>query len=231
MLKRLFLIALLAMVMVACGGEEVVEDTAEVDTPSETMVDDTVETVVEESEAVGVTEVEPVRNGTFTVDTANSKVQWLGAKAVGDSHSGTLDVSEGSLTIEDGLLVGGEFVVDMTTLDSDEGIGRLENHLKSDDFFSVDTYPTATLVINSAELVKQEEYNVSGDLTIKGATHPIEFKANAFEWDGVINARAEITFDRSLYDVRYGSGSFFSDLGDDLINDEIDLTVTLVANQ
>ena len=141
-------------------------------------------------------------------------------------------MAEGSLTLSGGELVAGSFVLDMTSIASTDGApGRLVEHLNSDDFFGTATFPTASLVIVSAESLGDGNYAVVGDLTIKGITNPIEFTASASESDGVVNATADIVFDRSLYDVQFGSGTFFSDLGDDLISDEIEIAVELVAQK
>ena len=168
----------------------------------------------------------------YAVNIVDSTVSWKGSKAVGDYHTGTINLAEGSLTIADGALVSGSFVLDMTTIASNDGANaRLASHLKADDFFGVETHPTATLVINSAEALGGDQYAVQGDLTIKNITNPIEFTATATEADGQVTATADIVFDRAIYDVQYGSGSFFSDLGNDLINDEVEITVELVATK
>jgi polyisoprenoid-binding protein YceI len=107
---------------------------------------------------------------------------------------------------------------------------KLVDHLKSDDFFSVETFPTSEMKIT--EVTKGKEDNmvqVKGDLTIKGITHPIEFPAEITMNDGNMTASAQIVINRAQYDVRYGSGSFFKGLGDKLIYDYFNLTVKLVA--
>ncbi|MFK7805707.1 MAG: YceI family protein, partial [Anaerolineae bacterium] len=181
------------------------------------------EVMEEESMAEGVA-------GTYTVSTADSTVTWTGSKPVGNSHTGVVDITEGELTLADGALVSGSFMLDMTSIAATDGSpDRLIQHLNSDDFFGTATFPTASLVINSAESLGDGSYAVLGDLTIKEITNPIEFTATAAEEDGVVTASADIVFDRALYDVQFGSGSFFSDLGDDLISDEIEITVALVA--
>ena len=102
---------------------------------------------------------------------------------------------------------------------------RLEGHLKSDDFFSVDKHPTATLSINSSELISEGKWNISADLSIKGYTHPVIFEMISSEqgWS------ANLVFDRSKYDVRFRSGSFFENLGDKLIYDDIELSINLTT--
>ncbi len=251
MLKRLIfglMMVLLGAFLIACSPQvETVEEAAPVvETDSEAeevvvVVEDEVAQVVEvaEEEAAEPEAVEDEMEEEMTaeggeaiymVSAADSTVSWLGSKPVGNSHTGVIDISEGELTLADGALVAGSFVIDMTTIASTDGAPpRLTEHLNSDDFFGTATFPTASLVINSAESLGGDQYAVMGDLTIKEITNPIEFTATASEADGVVNATADIVFDRAMYDVQFGSGSFFQDLGDDLIADEIEITVELVA--
>jgi len=166
--------------------------------------------------------------------TTSSKVEWKGYKVTG-SHYGTIDVQSADVEFDaDGKLSGGEVVIDMNTLKTldltGEYAGKLEGHLKSDDFFGVATYPTASLKItNVAEKGTPGDYKVVADLTIKGTTKPVKFYANVAEKDGAKVVTTSLKVDRSEYDVRYGSGSFFSNLGDKTIYDEFDLDVTLTV--
>lgn len=154
-----------------------------------------------------------------------SKVKWEGEKLTG-SHDGTIDLKEGFFLMNGGELVGGEFVVDMTTINvtdlEGEGKGKLEGHLNSDDFFGTSNYPTSKFVINTVAK-KGNTYGVSGTLTIKGKSNPI-----AFDLD-MANGKATTTLkiDRTKYDIKYGSGSFFDNLGDKTIYDEFTLMVNL----
>ncbi len=161
-----------------------------------------------------------------------STIAWTGRKVTGQ-HNGTLAIKEGTLNMEDGVLLGGSFTIDMTSITvlDQEGGGKtkLEGHLKSDDFFGVQTYPTATLVVTEANLKGSGLYSITADLTIKGITHPIIFDAVLKHESNQIVATADIKVDRSLYNVRYGSGKFFENLGDKTIYDEFDLAVKLVA--
>ena len=171
---------------------------------------------------------------TYTVDDAASVVEWYGSKPIGASESGTVAVVEGALSFEGSELVDGQVVIDMTSIETTSQSGDMANmlvgHLSSDDFFGVETYPTANLVIKSAQPTGEEgQYAVVADLTIKETTEEIEFVADVVVGEGTIEATADIVVDRSIYDVRYNSGTFFSDLGDDLISDEMELTVKLVA--
>ena len=160
------------------------------------------------------------------IDVKNSEVTWRGEKVTG-FHTGTVELKEGHFTLEDGELKGGEFIMDMKSINvtdlEGENKGKLEGHLKSDDFFGVETYPTAKLVITSAAKKSDGTYGVVADLTIKEETHPVTFD---LAWNEN-SASTELTIDRSKYNVRYGSGSFFDNLGDKTIYDNFDLKVDL----
>ncbi len=166
---------------------------------------------------------------TYNVDVAKSTVTWNGYKVTGE-HAGTVAISEGTVVMDGDKLVGGEFTIDMTSIAvtdlSGDMQGKLEGHLKSDDFFGVATYPTATLKITKVKS-KSDGYHVTADLTIKGITEPIEFMATVKEKDGMMHAMGDIKIDRSKYNVRYGSNSFFDNLGDKAIYDEFDMSVNL----
>lgn len=166
-------------------------------------------------------------NGFYRIDTKTSKVEWVGSKITGKNHTGTVSLSEGGLQLEGGKIAGGKFTIDMTSInvtDLDGGMKeKLEGHLKNDDFFSVDKFKTANLAIKSVS-----GDNVTADLTIKGHTHEVTFPAKVVtDANGSITATADIEVDRSKFDVRYGSDSFFDNLGDKAIDNVIKFHVTL----
>ena len=160
------------------------------------------------------------------IKTDKSKLTWKGYKFTG-SHYGTVDIKSGSLTFEHDKLIGGEFVVDMSTLvstDLEGGMkGKLEGHLKSDDFFGVEAHPTASLVFTKVTASGKNAYSVTGDLTIKGKTNPITFTMAVYG----SKANATLKIDRSKYDVKYGSTSFADIVKDKVIYDEFDLVADL----
>lgn len=169
----------------------------------------------------------------LSADVEKSQIGWKAYKVTG-SHEGTVDLENGNLEFTDGALTGGSFVVDMSTLVATdlegEWKGKLEGHLKSADFFGVEDHPTAKFVITKvASKGTPGDYKVYGDLTIKETTEPISFYANVKEENGAKVATAKLEIDRTKYNVRYGSGSFFSGLGDKTIYDEFDLDVMIVT--
>lgn len=171
-----------------------------------------------------------VTDGNYQVNTTESQLAWRGFRVVGNSHTGTAPLRSGSLQISEGKLSGGEFVVDLNGLKSDEGIEGLENHLKNADFFDVATYPEAKLVITE---VKDGDsvgvYQVTGDLSIKGITAPVSFLATVQGEGQNLLANTEFKIDRTIWNLQYGSGKFFQELGDKIISDDIEFIVSLRA--
>lgn len=162
------------------------------------------------------------------VDTSKSKVEWLGKKVTGE-HKGTIQVKSGNLEMKEGKLTGGNVVIDMTTIKttdlSGEWADKLNNHLNSPDFFNTADHKEATLKVTKVEAKGKGKYNVTGDLTIKKITKPVTFTVT--ESKG--NFKGKIKFDRTKYDVKYKSGSFFEGLGDKMIYDDVELDFTLAT--
>ncbi len=160
------------------------------------------------------------------IKTDKSKVVWKGYKVTG-SHEGTIGIQSGFLNFNEGKLIGGEFVIDMTSINTTdmqgEYKGKLDGHLKSDDFFSVAKFPTAKLVFKVVTASGKNAYAVNGDLTIKGQTKPISFTMSIYG----NKATASLKIDRTKYGIEYKSASFFESLKDKAIYDEFDLVSDL----
>ncbi|WP_088342218.1 YceI family protein [Robiginitalea sediminis] len=169
---------------------------------------------------------EPTAEEKKQVNAEKSTVTWKAYKVTG-SHTGTVDLTSGALMFDNGQLTGGEFVVNMTSMTATDLEGewkdKLVGHLKSDDFFSVEKHPESKLVFTSVKSNGKNSYEVTGDLTIKGITKPVTFDLSVYG----SKATATLKVDRAEYDVRYGSDSFFDNLGDKTIYDEFDLVVDL----
>lgn len=217
-IKFLAVFAMAAIVMASCGGGS--------DKKAE---------IIERLEAGEVPE-EVTR---VYVDVNASEVAWTGQKITGSGHNGTIGIKEGVIYVYDGQIWGGNMVIDMNQIvvldiTDPEMNARLKGHLESDDFFSVANHPEATFEIVRFEPIEgaasgEANYRISGNLTIKDITHSLAFNAIVNHVEGGINAYADFDFDRSLYDVRFGSGRFFDNLGENLINDNINLKINLVA--
>ena len=161
-----------------------------------------------------------------SVNVKESSITWKGQKVTG-SHHGTINLSDGVLIFEGENLVGGNFTIDMTSIEVTDlqaggGKEKLEAHLNSDDFFGVSKHKKATYKINNVD-GKNGTYRVYGDLTIKGITKPSSFQLTVNN----NTATANFKVDRTKYGIKYGSSSFFDDLKDKAIYDDFDLNVIL----
>lgn len=171
----------------------------------------------------------------YKIEQGQSKVVWTGKKVTGQ-HTGTLALESGVVTLNDDELAGAEIKLDMnsianTDLTDPQWNKKLVDHLKSDDFFSVEKYPQGSFV--STSMVKnsgEASYKVTGNLTLKGITHEISFPVNVEVEGNRLTANGSATIDRTKWNIKYGSGSFFSGLGDKMIYDEFDIEFNLVAN-
>ncbi len=163
-----------------------------------------------------------------------SEVHWWGykiAKSEASSHDGTVSVKSGNLVIKGNKVVGGSFVLDMTTISSTDLTGesktKLDGHLKNGDFFEVEKFPTAEFKITGVKAKNDKIYNstVTGDLTVKGKTNSISFPARVAVSKGQASLVSDkFTIDRQKFDVSYKSG-----MQDVLLKDDIDLKVKVTA--
>jgi hypothetical protein len=157
-----------------------------------------------------------------------SSLKWTGEKVSGE-HWGNIKFKSGKVEVKGGKLTGGNFVVDMTTISvgdlEGEWADKLKGHLKNEDFFNVSKHKTSTLKFKKVKEVKPNYYEVTADLTIKEKTHEIKFNAKLKNdmFTGTL------VFDRTKYDVKYGSGSFFKGLGDKMIYDDVKLEFNIAT--
>ncbi len=166
-------------------------------------------------------------DGSYDIKPANALISWRAAKVTA-AHTGLVSMKSGELKVEGNALTGGSFIMDMSTITSDEKIDALVKHLKSADFFDAATYPEAQLVIRSVKPgVQAGEYAVNADLTIKDITAPVDFVAKVSQIDKLLEAQARISIDRTIWGLKYGSGKFFQDLGDKMIDDQITFDVVI----
>ena len=176
-----------------------------------------------------------VKAADYVVDKAVSKVNWEGKKVTG-KHNGTISFDNGVLNVSKDKISGGSIVIDMKTIvDVDltdaEWNKKLIGHLSSDDFFSIEKFPTASLIVNKVTTVSGDDLHFAGDLTIKGIKKPVEFNAKVKVAGDKLSAQGVITVNRTLYDIKYGSGSFFQGLGDKMISDDFTLDFDITANK
>ena len=167
-----------------------------------------------------------------TKKVTSSDVHWWGykiAKTEASSHDGTVNVKSGNLVVKNGAVVGGTFVLDMTSLTATDLTGeyqsKLNGHLKNGDFFEVEKFPTATYKITSVKKNTNKDYNfvVNGNLTVKGKTAPVSFPAKITSAKGLVTLESDkFSFDRQKFDVAYKST-----MQDVMVKDEVDMKVKI----
>jgi len=168
---------------------------------------------------------------TVDLDKQSGTVEWEGKK-IGGGHDGEIDIKDGKLTFNNGELTKAHVIIDMTSIvnhdiDDPESKAKLVGHLKSDDFFGVENYPEAEFKSTSIEAKGSGEYHIKGNMSIKEDTNPVEFTAQVSTSKSSYSAEGSFKIDRSKYNVRYGSKSFFDNLGDKVIYDDFTITFKL----
>ncbi len=171
----------------------------------------------------------PAKDATYTVDTERSTIDWT-AKKVGGGHTGTIKITSGSLVHNGKSLTKGSFLINMASITSDNA--RVTTHLKSDDFFAAEKNPNSKFEITKVTPAGANRVNIAGNLTIKGITQPITFPATVKAQKNIIVAVANgIRVDRTKYDIKFRSKTFFLDIGDRAVDDEFELNINLVAKK
>ncbi|MGA0557449.1 YceI family protein [Larkinella sp. VNQ87] len=174
------------------------------------------------------------KSTTYNIDVDKSVLTWNGKKVTGE-HTGPVKAEKGYLTVNGGKLTGGVVSIDLRTMtstdlkDNKEYHDKLINHLKSDDFFSVAKHPTATFKITKVKQNSGNTADVTGDLTIKGITNPVTFPVTVSVSGNTLTATGKATINRAKYDIKYGSKSFFDNLGDKVIYDDFTVDMNIVA--
>lgn len=174
----------------------------------------------------------------FSVDAAGSTLGWYGKKVTGE-HNGTIQIKSGTVSIDKDTLKAGSFVVDMTTIKdldlTDEKMNQnLVGHLASPDFFNTAQFPESKFEITGTEKLAQADsvgnnYKIMGNLTIKDITKNITIPAKVSMDSTQFNATSKFSIDRTEWDIQYGSGKFFKNLGDKMIDDAIQFDLNLKA--
>lgn len=168
------------------------------------------------------------------IDTQRSAIRWLGKKVAGQ-HNGVVLLKEGTVSIDNGKVVDGEFVFDMSSIENKDLEGKwkakLENHLKSDDFFNISQFPQGSFDILKVSPTTEGKMEISGNLKIKSLSVPITFPATITQEDGRYKANATVSIDRTKWDIRYNSGKWYDPaaLGDKLIYDDIEIELDLAT--
>ena len=174
----------------------------------------------------------------FKVQTSESKVFWTGKKVSGE-HTGVISIKNGEIVLDGDTFVGAKINIDMssiicTDLTDATYNQKLIGHLKSDDFFSVEKFPESNFKATQFNAISgakagEANYTIKGMLSIKGISHEISFPAKLEIKNDMLQIDASVSVDRTKWDIKYGSGSFFDGLGDKMIHDKFDLKFQLVS--
>ena len=166
----------------------------------------------------------------FILDNKESVVTWKGSSLIGsNSHTGYVYISQGELMIENDQLTGGSIEIDMNTVE-DKNHGRdnkLVNHLKDPDFFDVKKFPFSKITITKVININANNQKVTGQLTVKGITHPVTFPARIDIKNGIAQANGKLVIDRAKWDVRYKSGKFYDLVANQIISDSIEFRIKI----
>ena len=174
--------------------------------------------------------------GTYSLLIDDSELSWIGTELSTKTHTGTIDFTDGTIVVDSDNTISGNVKINMSTINVTDLQGRskemLERHLRSSDFFEVESFSEAKFSFISKSFDKlSNQISFVGDLTIKDITNPISFNATLLETSPFLKAKAVLSFDRSKYNVRFRSGNFFENLGDKLILDDIDVNIRLVTKK
>ena len=175
---------------------------------------------------------EPGEGQRLTVDAAASRVGWVGKKVTGQ-HNGAVPVSGGHVVLTEGVITSGRLEMDMTGITCEDiknpkSNAKLVRHLKDDDFFAADKFPTANFTFEETT-TDGENYVLKGMLTIKGIAHSVEVPVKIIPAKGSWRADGKVMVDRTRWGITYKSGKFFKKLGDKIIYDEFELELQIVA--
>jgi len=180
-----------------------------------------------------------IANDTLYVNVDKSRIHWTGKKVTGE-HSGTVDISSSFIVMERDSIIGGEFIIDMSTIkntdiESPEWQRKLELHLMNEDFFYVDSFPFVILNIKNHQFIQSEESEkidqIFAELTIRGITHAIQFPFQLSQQNSIFFAEGFFDINRTLFNIQYNSGTFFENLGDRMIYDDFTIQFSLQTKE
>lgn len=175
-------------------------------------------------------------DGVYKLETDSSAISWEGEYLTGLKENGTVKLRSGEVRVTDGMISGGEFVIDMNTIESIPHKDRLVDHLKSPDFFDAAKFETSKFVLrsvapSSSEGAQAGRFVIAGDLTVKGITKPISFMTTITSDQNNLTTKGSFAINRADWEIKYNSATFFSNLGDKIIRDAVTLGLDLKAQK
>lgn len=186
------------------------------------------ETRGDETSMADTTAAFNLADGVYELDAAKSDLRWAAERIVGNSHQGAVTIKDGRVVLASGAVAEGHFTIDMSAITESKDNQKFLGHIKSDDFFAVDKFPTAKFNLKSIQPIAGNSYAVIGDLTIRDKANEITFEATISDVPDGLRATANFAIDRTKWGINYDSGSIFQQLGDKAIRDEIQLELGLI---
>jgi polyisoprenoid-binding protein YceI len=187
----------------------------------------------------GNSSVDETFTGIHDFDTSASSANWTGSKTLLKDYfdHGTINIKTGQAEFTDGKLTGGNITFDMNSIattstgrgDDSNTTSMQVKHMKSADFFDVSNFPEANFTITNVAQIDETNYNLTGDLMIKGKTNSVTFPIAITTENGVAVIEGSATLDRTLWNIRYGSSKFFPNVGDQVIGDMFTLDFKVVT--
>jgi polyisoprenoid-binding protein YceI len=169
----------------------------------------------------------------FKIVSSNSNVEWTGRKVTG-SHNGTIGIKDGLFTLVGGKIKEGYVIINTSSIKildiTDPATNQqFAGHLASDDFFSIEKFPTSSFDILNVKELSSNTYYLEGNLTIKDISHIVGFEVTAEHNRNTMILSGKLVIDRTKYDIKFRSGNFFKDLGDTLIYNDFELDFNITA--
>ena len=182
-----------------------------------------------------VTNFMPTKEQMYQIDQKESLITWKGSMKISaaEKHVGTVSISKAELWVENNQLVGGDFQIDMNSMEYGDKKDKNTpiKHLKSEDYFDVKRFPFASIEITKVDSLSDKTFQITGYLTIKSVSHIVSFPATIAIQNGMLNASAKLTIDRTQWGINYRSGKFYDQIADQTVSDEIDFEIKIVAKK
>lgn len=177
----------------------------------------------------------PTNEQQYQLEPKQSWITWKGSMkiAAAEKHVGYVSISKGALWVENNRLVGGTATIDMNAMEYADKKDKNTpiKHLQSADYFDVKRFPFATIEISQVDSLTNNTVQITGYLTIKTVSRLVSFPATIDIQNGILNASAKLTIDRTQWGLNYRSGKFYEKFADQIVSDEVDFDVKIVAKK
>jgi polyisoprenoid-binding protein YceI/ligand-binding sensor domain-containing protein len=182
-----------------------------------------------------LTDFKPTNEQIYHVDQKESLITWKGSMKLSsnEKHIGTISLSKAELWVVNNQFVGGNFLIDMNSMEYGDKKDKNTpiQHLKSADYFDVKRFPFASIEITKVDSLSDKTFQITGYLTIKSVSHVVSFPATITIQNGILNATANLTIDRTVWGINYRSQKFYDQIVDQTVSDDIEFEIKIVAKK